>query len=80
MVCKWHFNKVVILKKKTKPAVLIQLRKQLAYRNGYITTPYQVSFQKQCQLAQRDAGFFGGGGQGGMDGLPISSDSMISFL
>ena len=67
MVCKWHFNKVVILKKKTKPAVLIQLRKQLAYRNGYITTPYQVSFSKSSVNWHKEMQGFLGEQGGWMD-------------
>ena len=68
MVCKWHFSKVILKKKtqKTKPAVLIQLRKQLAYGDGYISTPYQASWSKSSVNWHKDAGFFWGGeGQGG---------------
>ena len=56
----------------------MQLRKQLAYRDGYITTPYQVSLSKSSVNWHKEMqGFLGGWGDGW---IVISSDSMISFL
>lgn len=65
MVCKWHFNKDILKKtQKTKPAVLMQLRKQLAYGDGYITTPYQVSLSKSSVNRHKEMqGFWEGAGR-----------------
>ena len=39
----------------------MQLRKQLAYRDGYITTPYQVSLSKSSVNWHKEMqGFLGG--------------------